>query len=247
MKKICKFKKIKGVITAVIISSIIAFILLAIISIKIKPLLIEIGTYEASKIESTIVNNTVNEMFNNENENIKDLFDIAFSKNNTIQAIDFNSNEVNKILSRLTIKIQNNLKSLDEGTIEDLGIYHQKTLNTKKEFLKKGILIEVPIGIVHGNTLFAELGPKIPLKLHYLGDVNGSINTKIHEYGINNALMEIYANIEVEAKIVLPFMSKNIKLNTSIPIAMKIIQGSVPQYYGSEISKNSSLYSLPFE
>ena len=45
----------------------------------------------------------------------------------------------------------------------------------------------------------------------------------------------------------MPFVSENTKLEYTIPLIMKVIQGGIPNYYGSGLIKESSLYSIPFE
>ncbi len=103
----------------------------------------------------------------------------------------------------------------------------------------------MPVGTLFKNIILADLGPKISVKLHYLNDVNSSISTKIREYGINNALIEIYVNVEVNIKVLSPFISEKIVLMTSVPLAIKMVQGKIPTYYGNDILKNSNSYILP--
>ena len=72
--------------------------------------------------------------------------------------------------------------------------------------LKKGIIYEIPMGLVSSNVFLSNLGPKVPLKLFLVGDVTSNITSKVTEYGINNALLEIGVNVEVTTKINLPFI-----------------------------------------
>ena len=37
------------------------------------------------------------------------------------------------------------------------------------------------------------------------------------------------------------------KIKNSYPIALKIIQGTIPNYYGDKYSSNSNSYSLPIK
>lgn len=246
MKKIYINRKIDILVLCVITSAIISLIFLKFLNVKIKPILLEIGSFEASKIESNIVNNAIDKILK-EDYDTDDLFSIVYSNDGSIQTIDFNSTSVNKLLNTLTIRVQDDLKLLEDGMLEDLGINNRNISIENAINLKKGILLEVPIGMVCNNMIFSDLGPRIPIKLHYLGDVNSNISTHIKEYGINNALIEIYVNVEIEAKIMLPFITDKIVLKTSVPISIKMIQGNVPSYYGTGLIKDSSLYSLPLE
>ena len=70
--------------------------------------------------------------------------------------------------------------------------------------------------------------------------------TVIKPYGINNALIEVSIKIEIEQQILLPLVSRRIKVDTNIPVALKIIPGKVPDYYyqGGIVTK-SEPFSLP--
>ena len=72
------------------------------------------------------------------------------------------------------------------------------------------------------------------------------VNTNIKNYGINNAIIEITLDIIVKEEVILPINTEEIKVTQTIPIAIKIIEGSVPSYYSGEINK-SSTFSIPIE
>ena len=239
-------KKIKLLLLIIIFTWIISLLIIMTLSIKIKPILLATAKFEAEKVESSIINKAINEILDN-GYDTNELFNTILSKDGKIQTIDFNTSKVNKLLSVLTMKVQEDLKMLEEGLVEDLGINNRNISSSKKLNLKKGVLVEVPIGALSSNTILADLGPRIPIKLHYLGEVNSNITTKIKEYGINNALLEIYANVEINAKVLLPFLTEKIILSSTTPIAIKVMQGSVPNYYSNGLSKDSSIYSIPFE
>ena len=241
-----KLKDNKLIISVFILPTILTLIFIIVISTQLKPILLETVTFEAEKLESTIVNNAISEILK-KGFNTDNLFITVQNNANDIQTVDFNSTEVNKLLSLVTMKIQNDLKYFERGTLEDLG-YQSPKWNRKKDLnLRKGIIVEVPVGMVSKNIVVSNLGPKIPVKMHYLGDVNSKISTTVKEYGINNAIIEMKVNVELSAKILLPFITEKITLNTEVPLAIKIIQGKIPSYYGSGFSKDSYLYSIPFE
>ena len=77
--------------------------------------------------------------------------------------------------------------------------------------LKNGIIYEVPVGVVFGNSLLSNIGPKIPVKIKYSGNVSLDIKTRVSEYGLNSALIEVYVLVEVTQRTILPFQSKDIK------------------------------------
>ena len=68
-----------------------------------------------------------------------------------------------------------------------------------------------------------------------IGNVTSGIKTEVKEYGINNSLVTISVEIKVELMVILPFSSDYISIDNEIPIAIKLIQGKVPQFYGGSL------------
>ena len=107
----------------------------------------------------------------------------------------------------------------------------------------KGIFALIPLGISLDNIYLANFGPCIPVKLKYIGSVSTNLNTVVKDYGINNAIVTLSVHITVRERIVMPFISKIIVVENDIPIAIRIIQGNIPDYYGSVITKSSPALS----
>ena len=112
---------------------------------------------------------------------------------------------------------------------------------------RESMVLRYPIGLASSNILLNNLGYRIPLKLILNSNVLTGIKTKVTNYGINNALVEINIVLELKEQVILPFISNKIDINTSIPVAIKLIQGSVPNYYLSGINGNSASLTLPVE
>lgn len=53
--------------------------------------------------------------------------------------------------------------------------------------------------------------------------------------------------IEIKQQIMLPLISKKIKIINDIPISYKVINGKIPEYYSGSLSKGSNIYSIPIE
>ena len=137
------------------------------------------------------------------------------------------------------------LKYVEDGRVDLLNISDNVLANYDQKKLRKGIIYSIPMGIIFGNTLLANIGPKLPVKFSLIGSVNSNINTKITNYGINNALIEVYVDLSVELEVILPLMTDIVEIKSSIPVAIKLIQGNVPEYYANALS-NPSL-SIPIK
>ena len=78
-----------------------------------------------------------------------------------------------------------------------------------------------------------------------VGSITSNIHAKTTNYGINNALIEVYVDLSVELEVILPIMNDTIEVTSSIPIAIKLVQGNIPEYYANGL--NSQTLSVPIE
>lgn len=210
------------------------------------PPLTKYAKNEASKVTNIVVSRTIEKIVN-ENLNMEDLYIINKNSNNSINMVDFNTVTVNKLLTKVITTVQNNLQNIEQGNLDKISINELGLENYNKNNLEKGIIYRIPTGIIFDNTLLSNLGPTIPVKISLIGDISGNVSTKVTNYGINNALLETSINIEINQLVVLPIVTKEMKITSSVPIAMKLIQGTVPDYYFNGIDRNSNTITLPTE
>ena len=196
------------------------------ISSKVNPLLLKYGEIECRKVATTIINNSINDTIND--YSFDNLFLIT-----------------KKLLTKITKNVQLNLKYVEEGKIDKLD----ELLTTKYNYdkLSEGIIYEIPSGIILGYSPLNNLGPKIPVRLSLAGDIVSHVNTKVTNYGINNAIVEISIVLEVSEYVILPLISNEIKIKTEVPVAVKLIQGNVPNYYLSGLNNNSNSIAIPIK
>ena len=220
-----------NIITLLVVFIIIFLIyLLKIFNKNALPQLVSYSEIETKKIVSNIINTTVMEE-TYKNSNLDNIFTTIKDSNDNIVSIDFNPNYVNKILVDTYKKVEENLQYLESGNVEKLKLNNIDLSRYNNDKLKKGIIYELPSGVIFNNVLLSNILPKIPVKIDLVGNIFCRLDTKVTSYGINNALITINVVVEVEAKILLPFISQNSKIVESIPIIMKIIEGNVPSYY----------------
>mgnify|MGYP000067100612 CR=1 FL=1 len=158
-----------------------------------------------------------------------------------IVLIDFNSKNTSKILSTITSLIELNLRAIEEGKIDMLELPLNSLDAYDMDLLDKGIITYIPFGMVTGSSLLYNLGPKIPVKLSLVGDVVTGFSTDVTEYGINNALIKLMIDVKVDTRVILPIISEEINIDASIPIAMKVVQGKIPDYYMNGFSSKSNI------
>ena len=248
MKKI-HLKKRKKIKTSTKISTIITFIIISTIFFinycgkKVLPTIMTQAQIDAKKMAILIIKNSINdEVLNTLDDK---MYNVVQNNNGEIQTIDFNPIIVNRFLSKTTSVVSNNLQNLERGKIDNISFMDY---NIKKEKLKNGVISEIPMGIITNNVLLSNLGPKVPVKINLVGNVISSVETRVSNYGINSALIEVIAKVEVTEQVIIPFQTKNIKIVNEIPVAIKVINGTVPEYYGSgRLNESSNILSIPIE
>ena len=83
--------------------------------------------------------------------------------------------------------------------------------------------------------------------INFVGSVLTNIKTKITDYGINNALVEIYVTVVLQTDLISPVVEKENKIDYDVLIASAVINGRVPEIYGGLIQSKSNSLSIPIE
>lgn len=235
-KRLIKINKITISIILILLFVLMWFLIL---HKEILPILSNYAALETEKMATQVINKAVTEEISNKTY-LNDLIKTSLNENGEIISVDFDPIYVNKALSSVTNTVQKNIKKLDNGESDfDSELKRNKNNND--------LVYEIPFGIVFYTPILADLGPNIPVKTKMIGSVVSNVKTKITNYGINNAMLEVIIEIEVSEQIILPFISKKTTIKQDIPVAMKVIQGTVPKYYGGSMSDRSSLLSIPIE
>ncbi len=247
LKKKRKFDKKNTIIIVIILLFLSITMTLSYFNSKLSPLLFDYAETETRKLANLIINKSVSNQITNAFD-IENLFTMVQNKDGEIQTIDFNPVIVNRMLNMATNAVHSSLKAVEEGNIDMVELPDGILVEYNKEKMKKGIVFEMPLGIVTNNAFLANLGPRVPVKLNLIGSVSSNVVTKINQYGINNALIEVLIKIEVTEKINLPLSTKTITVSSNIPIAMKIVQGKIPEYYNtSGVTQSSPIFTLPID
>ena len=226
-------KKLIKIFLILIIILIPINLILNYINKKISPKLTNYAELEIRKISNLIITKSITKE-SLEKININEIFIINKNNKNEILTVDLDTIKINNLIREATINIEENLKQLELGNINE---YNE---------LKKGVVLEIPLGQIYNNFLLNNRGPKIPVKLKIIGDMEMETKTKVTNYGINSALIEISLETRIKEKVILPITSKEIQVTQSTPIAIKLVQGTVPNYYSNGINK-SETFSIPIE
>ena len=218
---------------------IVAFLVLLIVSLifkyintKIVPPLEVYAENEVKKISSLIISDAVESISFSEEETMS-FFNTLTNKNDEVISVDFNTAKINKSLVKLNKAVYKDLKLFENG--------RYKLEDTEIE--TEDLIYKIPLGYITGNYTLSNIGPKVPLKAKVIGSVVSNIKTEVSSYGINNSLLKVYIDVTVNMRFMLPLISKDVLVNNSIPLVVKIIQGKIPNVYGGSYAVTSPLPS----
>ena len=190
--------------------------------------LVRSAALEVNRITSIIVNNGVRKYLS-DNRNLE-IVEIIRSEDK-IEVIRYNTGNVNKISMDISNSIEQDINYMISGDFKKIDFSLSKIADSYYDKVDNGLILGISIGNITGNSLLANVGPRIPLKIEMVSNVNVDVKNEITEYGMNNALMEVYIEISVNPVIVMPFMSKEISVVNKVPLVTEIIQGEIPDSY----------------
>lgn len=203
----------KKILILLFIIILIFIFLLYLYSYNISPLLISYSKIKSKKVAIDIISKNVSD------DIVKilkkdELFIVERDNKGNIETIDYDSKVVNELLSDTSKRVIRNFNKLKE--------------------INNGVIMRIPVGIISKNVFIQSLGPKIPVKLVLDGNVLTSLNTKVKEYGVNSALIEVSIKIEANIEVIIPFKTSDIKVVNNVPISIKIVKGNVSSILNKE-------------
>lgn len=208
---------------------------------KLETIIINYATIETNRIASSILNSIVRDDLILPEEK---LYEITMDNDQNIQLIDFNTKVSNELLSKLNREAMKRLIALENGDTKDLEVSNGlKGVNLR--YLKGGVVCEIPLGVLLGNSLIVNSSSVIPIRFSFIGTVDSHLKTKVTPYGINNALIEIVAEVTITEQITMPHTTKKVPLTSEVTLVIELIQGKVPSFYQGSIDRNSNSLSLP--
>ncbi len=197
---------------------------------KLGPGLITVAENEIERLTIIVMNNCIRK-YTELDTNLEDILMISRTDQNEIEFIRYNTKKVNAMTASITQMLERDLNHMVKGDFEKIDLNLNNISDAYYTKINDGIIFSISMGTATGNSLLANLGPKIPLNLSLVEDATASVNTKITEYGINNAMIEVVVDLKASTVVHMPFLTKKVTVKNTIPITMEIIQGKIPSYY----------------
>ena len=228
-----KNKRTKRIVLFFIISvsSLTIFLFLA-FNKKVSPKLSHVANLEFTKVIQSIASNYESIL----DVPLDNLFVVNLNQKNEILTVDYKMEEIYKISKEVTNTLLTNINNASQN---EYSRYLKNDLNYHQN---NTILLMMPMGIVSNYVFLNNLGPRLPVVFHFVNSVFTNVKTKMTNYGINNALVEIYLEVSLKYELITPVDFQNQNLDFTIMLGAKIINGTVPNWYGNElITKSSSI------
>jgi len=171
---------------------------------SLRPAILSIAQVKADMLATDAVNRAIMEEVAR-GILYQDLISIKQDDRGKIIMAQINTMEINRLMAKTTMATQNALKEIGKEPIK------------------------IPLGEVLDSYLLAAYGPEIPVKLVPVGRVNTALLDSFEEAGINQVRHKIYLDVFTEIRIVIPFITEDLEVHTTIPLADAIYPGEVPE------------------
>lgn len=198
-----------------------------IVNKNITPSLMAVANTRARQFASDAINDAISKKVT-DNIDINKLI-ITHTSDGEV-SYSFNPQIYNRVIADSTQRVEQYLSYVETGNISKLKSFKNDYSNLYTNE-SGGVIYKIPIGVATKTALFANIGPKIPVRYEILGDVTSDIQTAVRETGINNTYLEINLVIKVKMNVIIPYLTKETDLTKVIKIGDLFVQGKVPQYY----------------
>ena len=192
------------------------------------------------EVSNTLINDLIIDIVNSsikndilKQNNINNLIEFNYNSQKEIESINYNLETAYDIL----VAIKNNILSTISNSNE-YKYYYKYYINNNN------IILEVPFYNYTSNIFIINLGPKIKSRINFLKTIDSSVKTEVKTYGINTIKLDIYASFTVISNIVVPFNKQEINNSFDILLTSKVINGKIPDYYGSGFKSESDIFNL---
>ena len=160
-------------------------------------------------------------------------------------AITINGDATRRLLGQVHGLVTQYLEEAESGNLDVLPLEENIEYNQNAMEKQGGVVFYVPIGQAANIPLLGNLGPKIPIRLHVIGDVHADIDTMNSEFGINNSTLEVNIIVTVNVQIIVPLATQKSVVKQKILVGSIFVPGKVPPVYSTG-GETSPSVEIPF-
>lgn len=222
-------------------------VLLYIINARIMPTYLQYAEVQTDKIASYVVNKAINSRTSSVLD-VNTIIENLPPGSSDMITTRFNTEIINQVRAETQTLVKEYLEQAERGDLNHLPNLDNIEYDVGRMEAGDGIVFFVPMGQALNLPILGNLGPAIPIRFHIIGNVHSDVVSNIREFGINNAYVEILIHFEVNVQIIIPFASKSATVEQNIPVAIGLVQGSVPNIYtGGDGVQPSIEVPVPYE
>lgn len=221
---------------------------LYILNARLMPTYLEYAEVQTFKIASHVVSKAINARTSRVldiNEIIEDLP----SESDYMLTTRFNTEIINQVRAETVTLVKEHLELAEQGDLSQLPDLENVEYDVSEIQKGDGIVFFVPIAQALNLPLLGNLGPRVPIRFHIIGNVASDVSKSIEEFGINNAMVEVNIDLKVNVQIIIPFASKQSTVEQSIPVAIGLVRSQVPNIYtnGGDGAQPSIEVPVPYD
>ncbi|ADL11954.1 sporulation protein YunB [Acetohalobium arabaticum] len=200
------YLSLKRLLALILIATLLfAFLFVILIEIKLRPIFHSISKTKVSTMVTKLVNQAIQQK--SKEFTYGDLVKLKTDAEGNVVFMQPNIQKINHVSSRLALEIQSSLKKI------------------------KGKDIELPLLQVFGIDILADYGPKLDVRVIPYSSINTDIVDYFQSAGINQTRHKIDLQVIVNTRVVIPFLSEDIQIDTTVPLTEAVIVGDVPEVY----------------
>lgn len=203
------FNKIKFYLVFILVFSLLTCMSIWILS-RFKPVFEEKASHAAKTKALDIINKSTDSTFSD--NLVSELAIIEKDESGRITAISANTLEINRIKTALSKKI------------------HQLAENNHNS------TVYIPIGSLTNISVLQGFGYRIPIKILTDGIAKIDFENEFKSVGINQVKHKIFMTVSVRVSVISSTFTKTETVTSEIPVYETIISGTVPTYYGDNMS-----------
>lgn len=160
---------------------------------------------KAKSVATMITNEETTKII--EKYNYDTFFTIQKDEKGSIQIINANVLRINQVTSDIAVAIQ---KALDNNEKNKIYIHS---------------------GAITGIRFLSGTGPRIPLKIASVGNIDTDLRSEFISQGVNQTLHRVYLNIKTNVSILSSFKTIESSIENQALIAEHVIIGEIPSNY----------------
>lgn len=197
------FKKLLALI--LIVTLLFAFFLVILIERKLNPIFYKISKTKVSTMVTRLVNKAIRRK--SKEFTYGDLVKLKTDAQGNVIFMQPNIQKINHVSSQLALEIQSALKKIKEKNIR------------------------LPVAQIFGIDIIGDYGPKLNVKVIPYSSINTDIVDYFQSAGINQTRHKIDLQVIAKTRVVIPFLSEDIQIKTTVPLTEAVIVGDVPEVY----------------